>query len=303
MHLVHRRATLLDLFHHESWIVPAYFPDRGHEEELHDFWMWLTAQGLAISTIVNQVSTGAEEMAVAFSAYVFVSDEFVENLSKGKPWIAGQLCRNRSFILSRSQIAEANATEGLNICVLHHAYPGRALDELPATEIQELMPQLLHHYAAGYRLKSYTKEAFGTRYRDWLVSSGMRIHATTCTGSFLVGISRKEAELMAGARISTMFVTTTPKLGFSTAAQEMLNLALTGQTDEDLATDLGLSLSAIKKRWNAIYNRVDEVAPGIFGPRRDLMSNTRGGEMRRHLLAYLRANPAEVNFIPPRSSI
>lgn len=298
MHLVHRRATLQDILLHESWIIPSYFPDGGHEEEFRDFWKWLTAERLGISTVVENFSPDGEVTPVAFSAYVFVSDEFVASLESGKPWIAGGLCRNRGAILNQTQIAVANAAEGVNICVLHHAYPGHALTELPHIEIQELMPQLLHHYSAGYQLKSYTKEAFGVRYRDWLTSSGMRIHAQTPADTYLIGISRAEAESMVGARVSAMFLTVRPELAFSTATQEMLNLALDGRTDQELAVDLGLSLSAVKKRWNAIYNRVTEVAPAVLGPKRDLMSDTRGGELRRHLLSYLRSHPAEVNFIP-----
>lgn len=296
MHLVHRRATLADVLGHESCIAESYFPGGAHRPEFRDFWKWLAAERRAISVVVENVSATGEVWPVAFSAYTFVSDEFVDHLKQG--FIAGQLCGGRDAILNARQIAAANEAEGVNICVLHHAYPGHSLTELPATEIQEFMPPMLHQYTKGYRLKSYTKEAFGLQYRDWLTASGMRIRTDTNKGSFIIGITRDEVGQLTGARTSAMFLTAKPQFGFSDPIQEMLNLALTGRTDQELASELRLSLSAIKKRWAGIYGRVSEVAPGILGPKRDAMSCSRGGEHRRYLLAYLHAHPEEINFVP-----
>src|SRR5262249_14803255 len=49
-----------------------------------------------------------------------------------------------------------------------------------------------------------------------------------------------------------------PKFGFSDTEQEVMEMALRGLTDQGIAGGLGLSLVAIKKRWEGIYEKVND---------------------------------------------
>ena len=44
----------------------------------------------------------------------------------------------------------------------------------------------------------------------------------------------------------------------------MLQRALWGETDEEIAQSLFLSVTAVRKRWLAIYERVGAVNPDLF---------------------------------------
>src|SRR2546429_6039975 len=70
---------------------------------------------------------------------------------------------------------------------------------------------------------------------------------------------------------STLFPYTTlfrsvyqaPRFGFSASEQRLLLKAFLGGTDEDLADELGVSLSAVKKAWQSIYERVSACDPEL----------------------------------------
>jgi len=77
---------------------------------------------------------------------------------------------------------------------------------------------------------------------------------------------------------------------------------LRGFTDEELADELAISLSAVKKAWRSVYDRAAKALP------RDLPDRTtedikakRGKEKKQHLLAYLRGHMEELRpVLPPR---
>jgi hypothetical protein len=79
-------------------------------------------------------------------------------------------------------------------------------------------------------------------------------------------------------------------LHLTTSEQALLNAALAGATDADLATSLGVSLSAIKARWRSIFARFAELAPDYESAERD----GRGPQKRHHVLRYLRDHPEEL---------
>ncbi len=87
-----------------------------------------------------------------------------------------------------------------------------------------------------------------------------------------------------------------PKFGFSFLEQETLKLALDGRTDESIAQVTGVSLSTTKKRFRAIYDKVQNASadPETVICAESLSDGARGPEMRRTLLNYLRAHPEEL---------
>jgi DNA-binding CsgD family transcriptional regulator len=91
----------------------------------------------------------------------------------------------------------------------------------------------------------------------------------------------------------------TPRYGFSDAEQEVMKLGLLGLTDQAIAEKLGLSLVAIKKRWEGIYQKVsekfflqalekntDDEAPAKIG--------------RRQVLQMMAEHPEEFRPSPPK---
>jgi len=84
----------------------------------------------------------------------------------------------------------------------------------------------------------------------------------------LIGISREPAARRIGTWISSLFDYQAPRFGFRPAERRLLLTALAGNTDQELGNELGISTSAVKKTWRAIYDRVAlcdaEVIPEIL---------------------------------------
>lgn len=105
-----------------------------------------------------------------------------------------------------------------------------------------------------------------------------------------------------GSWIGAMFDYHAPILGFSSSEQRLLNNALSGATDEQLAGTLGTGLPTVKKIWVSIYHRVEDCLPALIPDRLQAEGPTgsRGREKRRGLLAYLRSHPEELRPVSRR---
>ena len=107
--------------------------------------------------------------------------------------------------------------------------------------------------------------------------------------------TREKAAEQPGSWASLFFAYQKPVIGFTRSEQRLLSVALRGGTDQELSDQLGISLSAVKKMWAAIYFRVQSHKP--FDLRLELderIDGDRGKEKRRKLLAYLREHPEEL---------
>ena len=98
-----------------------------------------------------------------------------------------------------------------------------------------------------------------------------------------------------GSWASGLFLQSVPALGLSRSEQRLLDAALRGLTDEELAIELQVSLSAIKKTWRSIYSRVEHaglpILPALTESRED---GDRGKGKRHRLLNYVREHPEEL---------
>jgi DNA-binding CsgD family transcriptional regulator len=92
-----------------------------------------------------------------------------------------------------------------------------------------------------------------------------------------------------------LFAYQPPRLGLRPSEQRLLLIASCGGIDEDLADELGNSISAVKKTWRSIYDRVVQGAPGLI-PKTSMEHGTieRGKEKKQRLLVYLRDHPEKL---------
>jgi len=76
----------------------------------------------------------------------------------------------------------------------------------------------------------------------------------------------------------------------------LLLAGLRGGTDEELADELGISLSAVKKAWQSIYERVSACDPELVPAAHPTESGAyeRGKMKKQRLIAYLRDHPEEL---------
>ncbi|MES1227329.1 MAG: hypothetical protein ABUL72_01580, partial [Armatimonadota bacterium] len=107
----------------------------------------------------------------------------------------------------------------------------------------------------------------------------------------LVGTTREQALASENLWLFRMFSYHPPRLFFTEPQRQILLLAREGYTDNEIAAKIDVNPDAVKKRWVAIYERVESVFP-------DLLPNSpasgRGSEKRRILIARLKERPEEL---------
>jgi DNA-binding CsgD family transcriptional regulator len=95
-----------------------------------------------------------------------------------------------------------------------------------------------------------------------------------------------------------------PVLGLARSEQRLLVLAAQGGTDVELAAELRISLSAVKKTWSSIYRRVAvndfDLFPREEPDRGGDAQTDRGREKKHKLIAYTREHPEELRPHVPR---
>jgi DNA-binding CsgD family transcriptional regulator len=246
---------------------------------------------------------------VHFGCGIFVSDERADEyhhcrhplISRGllAAWLAGE----RPF-LNADEIARANAGSGLNLVLAY--YGGRRDD--PRADIANY--ESARRVLRGWNLRTYTAELFLDPPRDnraWGKSLGYRVleyspeklredGIAEDRAPFLWVATRLDAQSNPGYATALLFNTfAAPRLGFTRLEQYLLGLALDGATDASIARVARLSESAVKKHFRRLYEKaraigVLEASAIDEGPARP----TRGVELRRHLLSYLREHPEEL---------
>jgi hypothetical protein len=105
-------------------------------------------------------------------------------------------------------------------------------------------------------------------------------------------MTRESAQAESSSVANILFGFREPVLRLRDSDQRMLLTALRGDTDQELATELGLTLSAVKARWRSTFARTAEKMPdlldGING------GDARGTQKRHRVLAHVRRHPEEL---------
>ena len=255
--------------------------------------------------LLLDVPVGGYGMCLGASAWVFVNDQTYERfrdvpIESLDDWIIDDLLRP-SIVQSSAEIARRNAREGLHMFVLYfQADDAHLSDDARLHVIQAMMTDVLPR---GYNLRTLTGHA---RYRSQ-VSSGIQAGTTLLRPERLAPGSEDElltlpallqaerARVPVASWIGGAFVWSQPRFRFSPAEQRSLMLALRGLSDEEIATECGISRSTVKKRWDSIFERVTEAEPEMFDTQSaERSAQRRGREKRSVLLHYLSTHPEEL---------
>lgn len=274
-------------------------------------WQTLARDG-RLRVLVYEDLTQGTPVAVGISASTFVRAEFMrECIEADMPYLGERFARwfleDRCPSLREVELREANAGDGLHCLYLvepmaHQdlswedrleidGFFGRELEALRSVNLREFMMELRGPNNA--KVAEHCGTIVRSGYETWRMNDGK--HVPEGDRPYLIGLNRSEAMRRFGSHAASFFVTRKARFGFTKAHQDLLRLALDGETDTELAMSLFLTLSAVKKRWAAIYGLVDEAMPQLL-PKSDLFAgdSTRGAEKRRHLLSFLRQHPEEL---------
>jgi hypothetical protein len=278
--------------------------------DLRAVWLGLLGRE-AFRSVVFEDSQNFRAKIIGVGVSAFISDEFLLSLKRPPffwigPELTGRISRGDSPLLSDRAVREANAKGGLNLIVWEGALRAEFWEraEAHAAVISAFVEQ--HR---GFLLNEVVCQPSSGKSLEATLRSGAQLFSEDGRYADLgdrsvdevfkvphyLGLTRKVALSRAGAWAGSLFVYQAPQCGFRPSEQRLLLAALHGRTDQELADDLGISLSAVKKTWLSIYGRVSKQLPSIFPNGVAIPEEgERGREKKQHLIAYLRDHPEEL---------
>lgn len=272
----------------------------------------------AFRSCVFEEVTGKHARILGCAASVFVSNEFVQ-WAKTPPyfWLGPKLTEtviaDRSPLLRDGDVQVANSVDGLNVVV----WPTCLLpNELKRIEVNHAVIASFMENHQGYLLKEVLVQATNAAEIDVMINMGGFFqgsddgsygpptlgHEEILSAPHYFGITRPLALQRIGTWVSSVFAYRVPCIGFRLSEQRILQVALKGATDEEVSSELEISLSAVKKTWRSIYTRVQDSATGILPPvPEDHIESLDRGKGKKHvILSYVREHPEELRPISMR---
>ena len=281
----------------------------------------LANQPAFAGVIVERRRSGHATQLIACAASVFVRDQFaVDELGNPHPGITERILRShlngQSVVLTRDEIGSMNGSIGLSDVTIWSRWR--------ESESRESVDQVQIEFK-----KWYVRLRRGQFLRRMMfeIRDERDLHMAAATGSSkilafdghnrnrqprgLAFIDRSTAPHMPTTATGRLFNQFAPELGLRFEDQELL-LALMEEDllDEELAPKLKISVAAVKRRWAALYGRIERQRPSFFNngrkdattaprqsqpgsqPGRD--GNSRGAEKRRKVLRYVDDHPEEL---------
>jgi hypothetical protein len=279
---------------------------------------WLRLLGReAFRAVVFEEISGPHIRILGTGITVFVSDEFMRD-AKTPPlfWIGPELVkrvvRGNCPLLSDEELREANSGAGLNLVVWQVGMSPENLKRVEVTTegmnafmkehrgflIKELIvqPESVEHLYGLRNVGALLRTADGS-YEDFNITEPGDFLTRPC----ILGSTREKALTKLASWTFPLFVYEPPKCGFSLSEQRMLLAALDGGTDEELAAAMQMSVSAVKKKWRSIYDRVGACLPELLPHAlSDGQPSERGREKKQRLLTYLRDHLEELRPVSRR---
>jgi hypothetical protein len=194
--------------------------------------------------------------------------------------------------LTREQVRHANTYEGLDLITLCATWKsGMAQEQL--MELNYLIPTGFVQTYDGYRLSRIICETVGVE-TDMVAATQVARRVGAFDDRTLWVITREAVLALVGSVLTHLFQPHERILHLREGDQGLLLAALSGATDEELSQQLKLSIGALKKRWEMIFDRASTVLPQLFPMTGSAEERIRGKQKRHHILAYVREHPEEL---------
>ncbi|AIE85650.1 helix-turn-helix transcriptional regulator [Fimbriimonas ginsengisoli] len=299
MHLVARQATVNDFEAMMRLCRNHGEPVDTNRREWDALWQSDSTVGVVVEDILSDEN---RERALLVGAYL--PDSFLLRCIEAiEPFILSKIADYPSALVPAREFGALNARDGVNLLVAYMGWEGPDYQEPPAPNLRAVVVNAFSDRHGGNRLKWLLGEVGGPQLLDLTTRAGCRIlndyaqwaeahgMADAPKRPYLMGISRESALQVENQWIMRMFTYFPPRFRFTEPQRRILALAREGYTDAEIGAEISVSPDAVKKRWGAIYARVEEQFPHLL-PESPL--GGRGAEKRRALLAHLRERPEEL---------
>jgi hypothetical protein len=284
------------------------------EPELHDCdpveaCRRLLGEGSMMGNLIDVIQPDGSFQVIGVGGGAFVANDLVlDARERPRPGLVERVLRARMtcnpIVLSGRQIEMANPAEGISFVVLFHHWVDGLSEQVELEVRRHLMVSFLRD-VKGYNLAEVLAEGRECDLK-WSLAGGFRVrsdyaswyaqHRDPQPRRVLVGMARSEAADAQGSVMSLVFDYAPPRFGFTASQRRLLSQAIQFKTDAEIASALAVSLSAVKKTWAAIFDKVSDVFPEMADELRETTTgpNTRGAQKRHRLLTYLHDHPEEI---------
>jgi len=274
-------------------------------------------QSEACTRPLIHADVGSGRLLCAMGVGVMVSDDFLGELKTPPHFWAGpemvrRIARGETPFLTAKEIRERNSRSGLNLVCWDHLIRAGYVDR---GELSRFCMAVFIEIHRGYRWQELISSPASTpEHLDFVLGTGGYIW-DPADGEYTSAFRKSASEMVASPHVlgttpemearrgvwspswvGTLFDYHPPKLRLSRSEQRILSFALPGATDEVLAEQMDISLSAVKKVWISVYRRAEEFLPELVsnGQQLAIPASARGREKRRSLLSYIREHPEEL---------
>lgn len=320
--LRNRLLTPNDVGDAAAWII-ADHPTTPHlRQSLASLMSTLVAEQAIKGIVIEGVSAGATEYRlVGLGLSAFVEPQLMDSyLATPCPFVFVDLlertARRETQALGPGRIARDNAGDGLDL-IVHYLQRGWDLSSPLWRAVGAMGHKTYVEHHRGYHLRRALQEDWTTNCAIYL-AAGYREHGTltvdpqTLPATFAIPSPTRTLffadatdinSRAPGSTVSYVFQRLQPRCGFPLSEQRLLERAVEGATDKELAVLLDLSPTTIKSLWRQIYRRVTVHVPLVL-PQGDVEDeNKRGAEKRRRVISFVRDHPEEIRpFAKSRSA-
>lgn len=296
-------------------LIKEKTPHEGYDlVRMQSVWPSLLHSGRVKAAVVEDL----QGRVIAFGASAFLTQHSAVLIARnGVPLVARRIIESvqtaSPLICTVNEIAACNAGSGIVVFILHSGLSDvvAGLEEENVVKAQLLTTFLQLHQ--GYNISGFMVEAYGPEERLIYEATSLRVLDDYSTyrnwhdlpvppqspRPTLLGITRKEVMQMRTHVLLPLFVYRRPQCGFTEAEQRLLQEALKGRTDEELASCLNLSRSAIKKQWIRTFEKAERLPEVRWTVDSRPPCDGRGPQRRHLLLRAIRTRPEELSpFLP-----
>ena len=262
-------------------------------------WKHVTRDRFFNSCVLESSSLPRSQRMVGFGASVLVSTSFVDaELANPRPDINSRVITSihsgQSVLATPHEVAQANSGDGVNVLILCGTWRHQILSPQDLQDTQTISVTGFVELHAGYRIRRILQEPAAEPEKSFVRSSvEFRLVANFPeAGRELFLMTRESVQGLPGSVGNVLFSVREPVIRLRDSDQQLLLAALRGATDQELASGLGFTLSAVKARWRSTIARVEETMPDLV---RDVVDHQgRGAQKRHRVLDYVRSHPEEL---------
>jgi DNA-binding CsgD family transcriptional regulator len=316
MYLTYRLAQVKDL----SVGIPIAVERLTHlgdcRSEIQALSTELIDSGMVVTVIIEDRDQDPDKRMAAIAIIFCANEEFAAFVKDPgrKPFLARHAVdwwkKKRSISVSLEEFYREQSLEGSIFTCLLWGVDRQRYDHKEFLKIREQVSVAAQALGVTYRMKEYLEETYGQEELTRLLTFGFVVY-----NDFDAAAASKEdqerhpyligADFLAQRRadkpdrpetfVGKHVMLSRPRFGFTFREQEVLRRALQGNSDEEIAEALGLTVIAIKNRWQGIYDRVRDVDADLFAePEDEEGGGGRAKQRRRMLIQLLREHPEEL---------